>query len=62
MANDRNTKPVNMPVVLWSQLCDQAEQNNLQPGEVKPKETVAVYDFSGKQFFEDKNGKIKARP
>ena len=62
MANDRNTKPNNMAVVLFSQLCEQAEQNNLQPGEVKPKESVAVYDFSGKEFYEHKDGKIKARP
>jgi hypothetical protein len=62
MANDRNTKPNNMAVVLFSQLCEQAEQNNLQPGEPKPKESYPVYNFSGREFFEGKDGKVRGRP
>lgn len=56
-------KPVNIRSKLFSQICDDAERDNLNPGEVKPRETYPVYNFSGRQFHEDlKTGKVKGRP
>lgn len=62
MMAEPKPQPVNMRVKLFSQLCDEADRADLKPGEVKPRDSYPVYDFSGRQFYEGNDGKIKGKP